>query len=405
MEFRTVDNSAKESLKKGFWMPLFKSRYNEKYFDKNRRREYENNLRKKLFSGGSDIVISKNYYPFNFGNGVEQYVIWINDCKKDPGIKEIVDIVEKTYPNWDYNVYVNLCEYRSIKSILHYHAILKSPSEPFHLEKLIVFHRHGNREPIFTFPAIEKIINRSYPYAKLLPVGHENSYKFGSDLKNIYGLDKKFISNSVFQTSPVFRCVETIQNIMAAMGAKNNILINKQLKPILSDEINNLSEKNIIFRTEYENILERLDDKFGFTKYPNKDRNRRMMDIYDFHSSIQCYRDMGIDMEKYIDREFENTLNIACTELYNFVSYHNQLYLQDELNDLISNTMSGNTNLVVCSTHDVLIFILVKYFACKNNISYNFGLPHYLSNIRIEKWSNGVIRIFYGNNYLGNIYE
>lgn len=406
MEFRTVDNSAKEIIHKGTWMPLFKSRFSDNYYDQNKRSEYETNLRNKIFKNNSDIVISKNGYPFNIGDNYKQYVIWIKDYHKDPGLKEIIRLIEEKYPSDDYIIYINLYEHRSIKSILHYHAILKQPSEPSFLEKLVVFHRHGNREPILKIPIFENKIKHNYQHndAVLLQIGHKNAYDFGSDLKKIYKMDEKFLSKSVFLSSPVIRCTETIQNIINSLGIKKNIVPSEELKFGICDELNSQSEKNILFRKEYEAILNELDNKFGMAHY-FKSSPRRLMDLYDYHSSVQCYRDMGANIEEILDKDTEEKINIASKEIYNMTSHYNQKVMANELVDIILGTLSIPTNLVVCSTHDTLIFVLVKYIASKNNIVHNFDLPHYLSNFRIEKWSNGIIRIFYNNCYLGSSYE
>ena len=91
--------------KKGFWRPFFKKRIGGSYFNHNERNEYENNLRNRLFDNNTNnIIISENSYPFNFGENVEQYVIWIRDINEDPGIEKISELIKNKYPNKDYLV-------------------------------------------------------------------------------------------------------------------------------------------------------------------------------------------------------------------------------------------------------------------------------------------------------------
>ena len=146
MEFKSIEKTSITIRKRGFWRPLFKFRYRESYFDKTTRSEFENKLSHDVFgTSNADIVITRNAYPFPFDDGIEQYVVWIKD--KDPGIENIKTVIEKMYPGFDYLVSINKPEYRSIKSILHYHLLLRSPVSSIKLKKLIVFHRHGNRSP------------------------------------------------------------------------------------------------------------------------------------------------------------------------------------------------------------------------------------------------------------------
>ncbi|MEM0354243.1 MAG: histidine phosphatase family protein [Thermoplasmata archaeon] len=406
-------------LKKGYWKPMFKFRYNDDYFDKSRREEYEKNLRTKLFSreylsdgqkyDWKDIVITKNLYPYIFGDEVEQYIVWIKE--RDPGIKNIARIVGYLFPNYDYNIMMNMPEEQSIKSIIHYHVIIKKPSTSFCLKKLIVFHRHGNREPIFKFPIIEILRDLNFglnPNAQLLPIGRKNSFQFGHDLRKIYNLDKTFLENSIYLTSPLSRCRETLENIIRGLGGNNTIIILEDLLTHIDSglvEILDLPQLDSLYRN-YKCSFDKI--KRIFCIHPStedtwKSKFNFIYDIYNYYCSLQCYRDLGIDISQYIDESLESLFGKMAKKCYNFICHYNQIFSRKSIKRIITFTRKLNKKLVLCSTHDTLIFTLAKYYASKYHISFDLNLPNYLSNIRIEEWSDGVTRVFYDNQYMGDI--
>lgn len=413
MEFKTVKSLADKNIIKGYWKPLFKTRLNNDYVFSNRK-EYEENLRNQIFGkDNADIVIAPNKYPFNLGEGIHQLVIWIRDEQKDPGIEKITEIIDNEYPNSDYIVMINKRENRSILSILHYHAMLKEPSyHPIYLDKLIVFFRHGNRQPIHKFPIIEKkyLGNNNYEMnldAELLPIGYKNAVKFGEDLKEIYHLNKvstesDITNNIACFTSPKKRCIDTLAGVMEGIGIKNyDFTISEKL--IFPDSHNlyhllrNLKSIKEL-QSQYNNLLTNLDNILGMNE-PND-----LAKLYKYYSGIPCYQDLGINIHEYIGKNLMNDLTNATIQAHNKIFYYYQLFFSEIIKDLISSFINTNGSLVLCSTHDNLIFVFAKYLAKINNINVDLEMPHYLSNIRIEKWSDGTKRVYYNNCYLGNNY-
>lgn len=403
MEFKTFTTTSMTVKQRGFWKPLFKFRYTDNYFDKTKRTEFENRLRENLFGNSTNsMVITRNMYPFPFDNNIEQYVVWIRDG--DPGIDKIKSIIEKIYPDFDYIISINKPNYRSIKSILHYHLLL-SPPQPFiKLNKLVVFNRHGNRYPITKFPAIEKKLgNNDFsedPNALLLDIGCQNSLEFGICLKNIYNLSIQFMENSIFLTSPVQRCRQTIENIIAGLDIGEKTPIDYiPLKPSVPREISNFLDCNNQ-NSSCHDLLEYFNDIFSISNDDNP--CPRLLNLYDIYCSIKCYQDMGIDMDKYIDTKKKQELKIKTREIYNIYSDYVQICLKDFIKDLLEMTTNLSNNLIICSSHDTLVFIMAKYLARQNGITDDLELPEYLANIRIEEWSDNTTRIFYNNYYLGN---
>ncbi|XWV25630.1 putative ORFan [Tupanvirus deep ocean] len=420
MEFETVDKMAMTTLRKGTWKPLFKSRYNNNYFDFTKREEYEKNLRKRIFSNVSDsqnVVVSPNTYPFNFDPEITQYVVWIRNLENDPGIENIVKNIESMHPEKDYFVYINNMNGRSIKSIQHYHAMIKPVSQPYHLEKIIVFHRHGNRSPIYKLPNFEKMLG-SNDFSNdfdpsLLPSGYYNATKFGSDLKKIYSLDENFITDSIFVSSPFKRCRDTSKAIIHGLGLtvdteiydsdklKIEILDTTKKVHLYTNMFEPIYEEYIDLMTELENIFG-IDNKYSNNINSYEDKIYALTYIYDYHSTLQCYRDLGIEIDQFVNKQLQQSLENANMKVYNMLCHAYQLILSKNMQELLSFANHFEHKLVMCSTHDTIVFVMAKYLANLKNINYDYELPDYLSNIRIEKWSDGTVRYFYNNWFIGS---
>lgn len=401
MEFQTINSLALRSKIKGNWKPLFKSRFISSNYEDTCKPDYENNLRNRIFNNSSDACITHNEYPFNLGESVKQLIIWISDEKSDPGINKISELIEFYYPNVDYTIIINKPENRSIKTILHYHAIIKEPSEKFYLKKLIIFHRHANRWPILQFPIFENNMIIKTPKnidVPLLFIGEQNAKRFGQNLKEIYQLDDNFLSKVRIISSPSLRCEQTSNHMLHGLQINNKITINymmrygaeqEAIKTILnSDECKDLHKK-------YENLLNDIGKIIGL-------QLDDIMVLYDVHSSIVCYRDIGFQVNKYISIGLEKELNDATLHIHNFINNHLQDFSKKELSNIVSFANNFKDNLILCSSHDTLIFLLAKYYAINNKVLYPLELPAYLSNIRIEQWSDNKTRIYYNNYYLSN---
>ena len=419
MKFTTIETAALSIRKKGSWQPLFKSRFMEKYFDDTKRCEYEKNLFERLFGNNNeDIIMNVNAYPINFGPGLKQYVIWIRNADQNPGIDYVEKYVSGLCSNMDYIVYINKPEFRTIDSILHYHLVIKNSHDPIFLKKLIVFHRHGNREPIYKLPlfenATDSTINIDYDFnSKFLPCGYNSAVEFGSMLKNIYSLDSEFLANAVFLTSPFDRCRDTMKgiidgfglsleiNIMDADQLKSEIIDSKRkiLPPITKLEL--LYDDYIDLMTDVENCLS-LQNKYTNNIRTPHDKITALTYIYDYCSALQCYQDSGININDKISIKSQTLLSHANKKVNNILCDMLQQILSSEVEKIISFAKNFDNSLVMCSTHDSIVFILAKYFAKENGIDFEFELADYLSNFRIEEWSNATIRIYYNNWYLGS---
>ena len=421
MNFEVIGITSTILYKKGSWKPLFKSRFNDTYFDHSKRDAYESDLRTRIFgytndeTNNKEVVVDLNAYPFNFGNDIKQYVIWF---KNTPSYSpEIIDkIINEHFPDEDCIVYLNKPINRSIKSIDHCHCIIKNPSPEIFLKKLIILHRHANRPPLISSKTFEKIMGNDPDNIRdkncdLLPIGIENSVLFGKRIKEIYNLNSEFFSNAIYLSSPYHRCRQTLLAIISGLEVDSQPCLTDS-KKLKQNFFENFSIKKIkIIGQEYEkyvNLLNKVEDILCVVgiKYPEQcsiiNKIRYLENLYTYHSTLQCYFNMGVDTDKYIDKNTQNELADATKYIHN-LSYHDyQLASHNKIKRFISEVVNLDRKLIICSTHDTLIFMLVKYLEHVNGINFNLELPDYLSNIRIEYWSDDSVRIFYNNFLLGS---
>lgn len=423
MNFEVIGITSTLLHKKGSWKPLFKSRFCDTYFDPNKRDAYETELRIRIFGRENDetnnkeIVVDINAYPFNFGNDIEQYVIWF---KHTPSYSpEIIDkIINEHFPDKDCIVYLNKPINRSIKSIDHCHCLIKNPSTDVFLKKLIILHRHANRPPLVSSKIFEKILGNNPDRIRdrncdLLPIGIENSVLFGKKIREIYNLNSEFFSDAIYLSSPYYRCRQTLLAIISGFEIDSQPCLanSEKLKQNFVEINNDLTKKMEVVEPEYEkyiNLLNKLEDIMGVReiKYPVQcslaHKIYYLEHLYVYYSTLQCYADMGVDTEKYVDKNTQNELHDVTKNIHNLLYHHYQSASDKKIKEFIFQIVNLDIKLLVCSTHDTLIFILAKYLAHINDININLELPDYLSNIRIEYWSDNSVRIFYNNCLLGS---
>ena len=323
MEFHTIESMAERISFKGDFLPTFKFRFTENYLDNINREQYEKELFVELFSNEElDFVINTNKYPFNFGSNLEQKIVWIR--YSDPGIEQIQRFVEEFYPSSDWIIYLNKPKHRSIKSILHYHVVLRPQSEPLKLKKLITIFRHGHRQPITRFPVIESFIGANIDNSKdaetkicdahLLECGFNHGVEFGLELKKIYQLNDSLTYD--FVSSPVKRCVDTTKAVSIGLGIDlNEIKTDPVLKFVFSiqdyyDFDTYLKENYSELYSQYLSLADEIETHLGY-------RIKTPMDLYETHNGFLCYTNLGIDMKQFFDDNDHKKLLVLMKTLYN----------------------------------------------------------------------------------------
>jgi hypothetical protein len=336
-------------------------------------------------------------------------------------------MVDSNYPNYDWMVFLNKPSCRSIPDILHYHILLKSATSlqndqslvshkipypfPLSLNKLVIINRHANRYPILKFPDMERRLNSTNLNpnfdADLTDTGKMNSKIFGTDMAKIYKLDDDFIENNLLLSSPVNRCIETLSNIGEGLGIiATPICCDDLLYDAMwnheSKESFSQSPGMILLYERYSGLLDRLQHIFkgkGWGTGCN-----RIMNLYDYYCSIVSYNEMGFDMKAIINESDFMQLKSNVTSLYNsygelLAEYCNHYFRK------ILDWINKPYNLIICTTHDTNVFLIAKHLQKLFDDKNQLNLPYYLSNVRIEYWSDGIIRAYYDNYYLGNLSE
>lgn len=383
MIFVTVENVSSHLIKKGIWRPLFKERFNS-YYNEQNRQEYELDLQNRLFSHNNDeIIILENSYPFIYGENEKQYVIWIKNENNDPGINQIVTMINDKFPEKDYIVHLNKMIHRSIKTILHYHAIIKEPSKPINLKKLIIFHTYGSG------------------------LSFSDSVQFGKDIREIYQLDNIFLSKIFYSSSPDNIYIETKNGILKGLKIHTNIIhFMNHYNIEIMEKIEQIEQMNI---PELDNIYNECIDVLDQMKISTRDdklcpqfiisntkHDKKILLLiyfYEHRTNLRCYLDSVEKMDQ-IEKLSKKILNILC--------HYFQIIYFDWVNKIIVDSIYLENDFIIYSANDIFIFVLAKYFAEKNGNDIDLELPNMLSNIRIEEWDDGIIKIHYDNWYLGN---
>ena len=102
--------------------------YTDKYerIKQNYGNKYEKYLFKKVFKNNCNFSFLINEFPYNLKKGLKHYVFWIN-----PRIEHKINndmiyyLISKKVCDGEYIIFENPISSRSIKSIRHFHVIIK----------------------------------------------------------------------------------------------------------------------------------------------------------------------------------------------------------------------------------------------------------------------------------------
>ncbi len=156
----------------------------------------------------------------------------------------------------------------------------------------------------------------------MLDIGKKNSINFGQDIKKIYSLDDSFLNETLCLSSPYKRCLQTITHINKGLGINREIIETDLLRygvdyDYLNHLLNTYEAKEISMK--FIPLINKLNNIF-------KINISNITELYDVHSSIICYKDLGINMSQYIDDSIEKELNNAVLLTYNYTNYYAQNY-------------------------------------------------------------------------------
>jgi hypothetical protein len=375
----------------GNWLPQFRQRAYD-YRKGLNMEEHQKNLKERLFGNGSRIVVNDNDYPFFTDRPYLQKLIWIHPNEKILTLNQVETMAKNMYPDKDYIIWMNPKNLRTIPEIPHYHLLLSDPEPEYRLKKLRVFIRHGNRGPILRLGTIEGGNNTFTTDAPLLPSGIETCHRVMTDMKLLYGIDP---CETSIQSSPVDRCIDSAKAYADALSYMGDIFLNDNLKPNDLDFRPDLSSHMDIINIEedYKKDLSNLKAKFNY--YPEQ-----LYDIYNLHSSLHCYQEMGLadidlDISKKVDEIAEKAYNVQCKTC--------GIAKMETCLDLVKTLDTGH-KYQIYSTHDTYILIMAHALAHFNELKLDLEIPIYCSNIRLETWESDqgeYNRIYFNNLFIG----
>jgi len=335
-EVKTATNECTLCQISGFWKPLFKDRYVNGIM----------NLR----LTDSDTIVMDNEYPYVYGD-VQQLVIFSN--------KDNFIISDK----YDYI----LCKSDKLP---YYDLILKNPSPIETLIRMKIFIRHANREPINHWPIIDGQNLRNYN-APLLPSANNSVEQLVNAFNKIESYSQLCQSNLI--SSPVKRCIDTVKLFQKFWETNNKITIEEKYQFLIDPKYYSEFDK---LHTMNNDVLIRLGKLLNI-------EITYQMQLYELWTTRICYIDMGYKNNILYDPIWQEVEPVLQT-LYNcfFLFYKDKKHFPP----------TDGKSEFIC-THDNLIFYLAKFY---QNTQEELKLPKYLSNIRIEHWSNSC-RIYYDN--------
>jgi len=342
-----------------------------------------------------DIVISPNKYPFSIGKNITQQIIWIKQWPRNldwnkSNITEIVDLIDRTYPDMDYCILLNTPENRTIKSILHYHVMLKPMSEPdLHLQRLIVLHAGSSSEIVET----QNLLSDSLSGSSIS--GYRDAIRLGSDLKQIYQLTDTMLTNFVYYVSSNCLSKKTSKGVTKGLGLSSleydTELENKLGFVLGEDDLNRIKEQLSDLSTsnaKYQSVFQSLKEQF---------QTEDLMTICESYLRLSDQKDLDIFFTQEQHREITKTL----TEIYNKILDNCLSQMKSILKQILFYLTGDPHALIMCSTSRLIVFAMAKHLN-GGSPQLQLNLPQVLSNIRIEEWSDGETRVWYDNYYLGS---
>lgn len=154
---------------KGLWPPLYKVRprgIEQICLQAN----YEEELAERLFIGGNTIIVTDNQYSYPYNafdnlpdNLITQHIIWIRQDHK-VSFNEVIQYVNQEWPGMDFILFENEIESRSIKTIDHYHLLLRKPIPNLKLVSLQVF--IGGEEDTKSHYLVNHLLHTYRPHLK-----------------------------------------------------------------------------------------------------------------------------------------------------------------------------------------------------------------------------------------------
>jgi len=373
----------------------------------------------------SNIIITNNDYPYVLPPTYKAYVIW--DISNNSSINYIDSLLINFHNNNDYLLWKNKQVYQSVKTLNHYHLVLREPKPKKKLEKLITIVRHGPRKPILLPSKFDNkywnidpniTFQEQIRKASLTPLGKLYCEYRGIELYNSYiGLfDFNKLKKSDIQIESSFfeRTMESTIHYLAGCNININMEDIIQEDSLASDRAFNSEQK-----AKYQETIDKFKININTHDIDNLIEDvtghkvTKPQDYFDLHSTINCYKVHDYELppninliDDYVEKLatiyyniFNNTNNNECANI-----------LATKLFTHINEIINSDKKFAYLSTHDNTLMPLIKYIITKYNINDKYmELPDFCSSIRFEVWkddeSNSIIRIYYDTLFITEITE
>ena len=271
-------------------------------------------------------------------------------------------------------------------------------SIPVYLTKLTVFFRHADRYPTGKIPYLEDVLANqgiTYESGQLMPKGRDAALAFGQKLRQVYDLSP-IIADTVCTSSPVRRCVETAALVLQGLGIMAPITIAPVLNfsPVINtdrilDQLPKLREVAL-------DMIEQTSVQLALSYVPLPQAWSFFV-VSKLMNIMTAYEGLGLDIDQFLGADLWFELKVVGTAAANWLFRWLAERNQEAVRAVLDLAAQSSGKLVLCSTHDTVLFTLAQYYRLKYDYPTDIEVPGYLASIRIELWSDGSERVFYNN--------
>lgn len=330
---------------------------------------------------------------------------------------DTVDIYNDVYGRWGIDAIVCTAEPIDASPAFNYYDIIikpkASPSDPKPvLEKVTIYHRHANRYPITEFECLNELAvtqGIEIQNGQLIAKGYEEARAYGKHLLEVYNLEP-LIGDVTYYSSPIERCVETAICIQQGLGrppgltSENacSLMVTSEpvhVKPVLGvvPTVNDDLVTDVLddMYAEVTSVITKVRAKCGVADTPHT-QAKSFLAVSELLTTMIAYSDIGVDVEEFLGKQLLTDLTRVSTQAYNWLNRWQAQQNQELISQWFDVGNQCSSKLVMCATHDFVIFTMAHDLAIKYGYPGDLEMPGYLSSIRIEEWTDGK-RIFFNN--------
>ncbi len=399
----------------------------------------------------SNIIITPNEYPYQIPNTNYKYYLLWDLSNSNLSISSVETIFKSKLLDKDYLIWKNPLIYKSIRTIEHFHIMIRPRQSSLKLKRLYVISRHGPREPIFNVKNFisgywDRTKNINYKEAvyaanltdlgklycnfigKLLGLNYSDDFDFNS-LNNL---------NTLIASTNFDRTIQSAILTLDGIGLTSVYDNIKIVNFIGSDTILTLQE-----RKSYDEKMKnpQINWDVDLTSLNNEIKEltgidvKNFRDYFDLACTMRCYEFNNYKMlsdDNLNSRllEIKPTIYNLSTYYYNIVHNPKDIFYSESkkigetaIENVLELFNNSSYDFAYFSTHDNIIMPIVKnlvnlilnskinfegldlskdFFTqnVRSKINY-MEFPDFNSMVRFELWessdNNKIIRIYYNS--------